>query len=840
MSATARHRAAGRPPSPEPGTAPPPAAPPPPIASSPPPIVSPRHVRVRVEGIVQGVGFRPHVHRLARELGLGGWVRNDERGVLVDAEGAPPAIAAFLDRLAREAPPLARVEALRTAELSPRAPALTPRSPQSAAAPDASAPAFAIVPSTRAGAAAVPVTPDGAVCEACLAEVLDPGDRRHRYPFATCTNCGPRYTIVREVPYDRARTTMAAFPLCPACRAEYGDPTDRRFHAEPIACPACGPSARLLDRRGEPAGGAFPGEDAVAQAAAALRAGRIVAVKGLGGYHLACRADDEAAVVALRARKRREDKPFALMAPDLDTARALVRLSPADEALIACPLRPIVLAPRRDPHDRAVARSVAPRCADLGLMLPSTPLHHLLLRDAACGALVMTSGNRSEEPIAHRDDDALARLGAIADLFLVHDRPIHVRTDDSILRTRPPTATGADRPPVWIRRSRGAVPSVTRLPVAARRPLLAIGGELKAACCVAEGTRAWVGQHIGDVGSWEALAALRASAEHLQRLFDVAPALVVHDAHPDYRATAEAQRIAAERELDRLPVWHHHAHLAATLAEHGVTEPAVGAIFDGAGLGPDGTVWGGELLVGDLTAFARVGHLWAVGLPGGDRAAREPWRMAAAWLAAAGAGAPAPPPALRASVERRTWQAVLALADAPATVTTTSVGRLFDAVAALAGLRAVATHEGQAAAALEAAASAAVDAAGAGEPAAMPPPYPLPLAGDGLLRLDARPTILAVVHDAARGVPASRIAARFHRALARATAEACARAAHARDLATVVLGGGVWQNRLLLDLTTADLLARGLTVLVPERLPPGDGGLAYGQAAVAAATDRRE
>ncbi len=500
-----------------------------------------RRVRARVEGVVQGVGFRPHVHRLARELGLGGFVRNDERGVLVEVEGPGAALDAFLARVVADAPPLARVEAVRA----------TPLAPTGAAG-------FAIAPSTRGGSAAVPVAPDGAVCADCLAEVLDPADRRHRYPFATCTNCGPRYSIVRDVPYDRARTTMAAFPLCAACRAEYEDPADRRFHAEPIACPDCGPRARLVDATGAPADAAWPGRDAVEAAAAALRAGRIVAVKGLGGFHLACRADDERAVAALRARKRREDKPFALMAPDLATARALAALAPADEALLASPLRPILLAPRR-PAAR-VARSVAPRSADLGVMLPSTPLHTLLLRDAGCGALVMTSGNRSDEPIAYEDDDALARLAGIADLLLLHDRPIHVRTDDSVLRTAP------GRRPVWIRRSRGAVPGSTPLPRAARRPLLAAGGELKSTCCVAKGARAWVGHHVGDLGSWETLRAWRESVAQLGRLFDVTPELVAHDAHPDYRATVEARALADARELDLLAVWHHHAHLAATLA----------------------------------------------------------------------------------------------------------------------------------------------------------------------------------------------------------------------------------------------------------------------------------
>jgi hydrogenase maturation protein HypF len=763
---------------------------------------------------VQGVGFRPYVHRLARDLSLSGWVRNDARGVVAEVEGALAALDAFLSRLVADAPPLADVEHLHTEARAPTG-----------------ARGFAILASAQAGSADALVSADVAVCADCLAEVLDPAARRYRYPFATCTNCGPRYTIVEGVPYDRARTTMAGFPLCHDCRAEYEDPADRRFHAEPIACPACGPHARLV-------GGdeAWPGVDAVAQAAAALRAGRIVAVKGLGGYHLACRADDERAVAALRARKQREDKPFALMAPSLDAARALLALTPADEALLAGPLAPILLAPRRDhcssdlayrgerSSGRQVAASVAPRSADLGVMLPATPLHHLLLRDADCGALVMTSGNRSDEPIAHEDADALERLAGIADAFLTHDRPIHIRVDDSVVRTIP------GRRSVWVRRSRGAVPGALALPLPAPRGLLAAGGDLKGACCVAKGARAWVGHHVGDLHDWATLQAYRQSVEHLERVFDVAPQLVAHDLHPDYRSTAEA---LAREDVEHVAIQHHHAHLAATLAEHGEAGPAVGAILDGAGLGTDGSVWGGELLVGGLHGFERAGHLRPVALPGGDRAAREPWRMACAWLVAAEAEETAPA-ALRAAVPARTWDAVAALARSPLAPRTTSAGRLFDAVAALAGLRTISSYEGQAAAELEAAATR------CGERAA----YPLPCEDgpddlDGLV-LDARPTILAAAHDAHDGVGAARIAARFHRALARATAEACAQLAERHDLETVALGGGVWVNRLLLELTASALEARGLRVLTPWLLPPGDGGLAYGQAAIAAANDRSE
>jgi hydrogenase maturation protein HypF len=614
-------------------------------------------------------------------------------------------------------------------------------------------------------------------------------------------------------------TTMAGFAMCPACRAEYEDPLDRRFHAQPNACPACGPRASLVAPDGAPIEGA-PGSDAVSAAAAMLVRGAIVAVKGIGGYHLACRAADEAAVAELRARKQREDKPFALLAADLDAARGLVRLTAPEERLLAGPERPIVIA-RRRPGAR-VAAAVAPASADLGVMLPYSPLHHLLARDAG-EPLVLTSGNLSDEPIAHDDDDARARLGAIVDAFLVHDRPIHTRTDDSVVRAVDP---GLRPRPVLLRRSRGYVPRHVELPRPARRPLLACGAELKSTLCVAKGSRAWVSHHIGDLKNFETLRSFSAAAEHFARLFAVEPAVVVHDLHPDYLST----RYALEREaVEHVAVQHHHAHLAACLAEHGVGERAVGAIYDGSGLGPDGTVWGGEILAGDADRFERAGTLLAVPLPGGDAAVREPWRMACSWLAAAaGAALPAIPPTLARAVDERRWAAVAELAGTGvASPPTSSAGRLFDAVSALCGIRSMVNYEGQAAAELEGIAS--PDERGS---------YPLGLneaEGSAPLVLDPRETILAIVDDLAAGTAPHVVAARFHNALAAATAEACAAVAERLELATVVLSGGVFQNRLLLERTAAALAASGLRVLVPERLPPNDGGISYGQAAIAAA-----
>lgn len=754
-----------------------------------------RHrARVRVTGTVQGVGFRPFVYRLARRLELRGWVLNDSRGVLAEVEGPEQAIARFLARVEAEAPPLARVEDVVAEPVALRGGA-----------------GFRILSSAASGEPAAAVAADAGTCEACLAELFDPGDRRFRYPFVNCTDCGPRFTIVAGVPYDRPLTTMAGFEMCAACRAEYEDPGDRRYHAQPNACPDCGPRARLLERGGEEAETA-PGEDAVAAAARALRAGRIVAIKGLGGYHLACRADREAAVAALRARKHREAKPFALVVPGVEAAAALVELGDAEEALLRDPRRPIVLAPRRP--ITPVATAVAPRSRELGVMLPYAPLHHLLLADVGV-PLVLTSGNVSDEPIAFRDDDALARLEPIADLFLVHDRPIATRTDDSVVRV---VVSGRGRRPLLLRRSRGYVPEALALPVAAPRRLLACGAEQKSTFCLAKGGRAWVGHHVGDLENFETLRSFRAGVAHFERLFALAPELVAHDLHPDYLSTA----YALEREgVETLAVQHHHAHLAACLAEHGLTAPAAGLIFDGSGYGEDGTIWGGELLAGDLAGYRRHGHLEPVPLPGGAAAIREPWRMACAWLRAACGPEPPLPPGLAGRVTAREWRNCGRLADTA--VRTTSMGRLFDAVGALCGGPARVAYEGQAAVELEAIAEPGVRGR-----------YEMPVLSDESVRIDPRPTLRAIVDELARGRAPGRVAARFHETVAQASVEASERVAAAAGVDRVVLAGGVFQNRLLLERTAALLAEHHLRPLLPERLPPNDGAISYGQAAIAA------
>jgi hydrogenase maturation protein HypF len=556
----------------------------------------------------------------------------------------------------------------------------------------------------------------------------------------------------------------------------------------------------------------------VGEAATLLREGAIVAVKGIGGYHLACLADDEAAVRRLRGRKHREARPFALLVADLDAARRLVELGREEEALLGSRARPIVLAPRRP--EAPVAAAVAPGRRELGLMLPYSPLHHLLAGDVGA-PLVLTSGNLSDEPIAYRDEDARERLAPIVDAFLLHDRPIETRTDDSVARV---VATPAGRRPLALRRSRGYVPEGLALPVPASLPLLACGAELKSTFCLAAGERAWVSHHVGDLENYETLRSFREGIGHFQRLFAVAPEVVAHDLHPDYLST----RYALEREgVETVAVQHHHAHLAACLAEHGETGPALGAIFDGSGYGLDGTVWGGELLAGDLRGCERLGSLLPVAMPGGVAAIREPWRMACAWLAALDGAGAVPPPALAGKVEERDWRNCRALlaSDLEHPVTT-SMGRLFDAVGALCGAAAQVTYEGQAAIELEALA----DRAERGR-------YELDLRREQRLLLDPRPALTGLLADLAADEAPAAVAARFHEGVAHATVDACAALAAERDLDTVVLAAGVFQNALLLERTAALLAAAGLRVLIPQLLPPNDGAISFGQAAIVAAQD---
>jgi hydrogenase maturation protein HypF len=751
--------------------------------------------RVRVEGIVQGVGFRPFVHALAGRLGLAGLVGNDAGGVFVEVEGTGEAVERFLAALSREAPPLAVIERVTATPLAPTG-----------------SRGFAIAASQGGGERQALVSPDTATCADCLRELHDPGDRRHRYPFINCTNCGPRFTIVRDVPYDRPATTMAGFAMCADCAREYHDPADRRFHAQPVCCPACGPALALLDRDGRAVAG-----EPLATAAARLREGAVVAVKGLGGYHLAADAASEPAVAALRSRKHREDKPFAVMVADTDAARRRCLVDPVEAAMLESPRRPIVLLRRR--RDAAgVAPSVAPGNRSLGLMLPYTPLHHLLLAEVG-RPIVLTSGNVSDEPIAYRDGEATARLGGIADWFLSHDRPIHVRADDSVVRA----FRGRELP---LRRSRGFAPQPLTLPWPFPAHVLACGAELKHTFCLAKGGHAFVSHHVGDLENYETFRSFTEGVEHFRRLFAVEPEVVAHDLHPEYLSTKYAL------ELDGVAlegVQHHHAHVAACLADNGEPGPVIGVAFDGLGYGLDGTIWGGELLVADLEGFRRAGHLEVVPMPGGAAAIREPWRMAAAWLDAA-LGGQVPEGLAVVGRNRQRWERVVALArSGTASPATSSAGRLFDAVAATLGVRDAVNYEGQAAVELE-------QLADPGEPGAYP--AGVGAAGDGLLRLEGSALVRAVVEELGAGVARPLIAARFHNGLAAATVAACQALRDATGLGTVALSGGVFQNLLLLERTVAGLERAGFRALVHSRVPPNDGGISLGQAAVAGARAR--
>jgi hydrogenase maturation protein HypF len=750
---------------------------------------------VRVEGVVQGVGFRPFVYNLATGLGLAGLVGNDVDGVFVEVEGPAAAVREFLLLLERDAPPLARIEQVTTRAMAPQGSA-----------------SFAIAasgPVPGSGQRRALVSADTATCADCLRELSDPADRRFGYPFINCTNCGPRFTIVRDVPYDRPLTTMAEFTMCDRCAAEYHDPGNRRFHAQPVCCPACGPGLRLL----EPDGNPLPGSP-LALAGDLLRQGRVLAVKGLGGYHLAADAACDRAVAALRARKHREDKPFAVMAADMPAVRRLCEADSAEAGLLTSQARPIVLLTRR-PGAR-IAPATAPGNRRLGIMLPYTPLHHLLL-EAADRVMVLTSGNVSDEPIAYRDDDALARLGGIADAFLTHDRAIHIRTDDSVTRV----FRGRPAP---VRRSRGYVPEPISVRAGFPRPVLACGAELKNTFCLAKDYHAFVSHHIGDLENAETLRSFTEGIEHFRRLFDIDPGVVAHDLHPEYLSTKYAVDLAEDGPVQLAGVQHHHAHIASCLADNGANGPVIGVAFDGTGYGADGTIWGGEFLVADLAGFERGGHLAPVPMPGGSAAIRQPWRMAAAYL-----GADPDPDHL--DVVRRNqarWAAVAAMArrgvNSPLT---SSAGRLFDAVASILGVRDAINYEGQAAVELEQLAD---PGETGGYPVGIEAGYPFRVRGSDLVH--------AVVDDLTAGVAVPVIAARFHHGVAALIEAGCLLLRERHGLDTVALSGGVFQNMLLLNEAVGRLEAHGFGVLVHSRVPCNDGGISLGQAVAAAARDR--
>lgn len=748
--------------------------------------------RLAVRGLVQGVGFRPFVARLAARHGLSGWVRNASGDVEILVEGPASALGAFRAALRTEAPPLARIDEVTWTEASP-----------------AGADAFHILASASQPDRRQPVSPDVAICAACAAELEDPANRRHRYPFITCTDCGPRFTVIHAMPYDRERTSMQAFPQCPSCLAEYTDPADRRYHSETNSCPDCGPRTWLEDHQ---ASVLADGDVAICTAGNLLRQGCIVAIRGLGGFHLAVDATNPEAVERLRARKHREAKPLAVMVRTTDQVMALATPGAVETLMLSAPERPIVLLPLRP--NSPLAPAVAPGLAHAGLMTAYTPLHHLLLAVAE-RPLVMTSGNRSDEPIATGVAEARSRLGGIADAFLMHDREIVARYDDSVVRV-------VDGAPVFLRRGRGYAPMPLRLPIASPVPLVAVGPHLKNTFTLVHGADAYVSQHIGDLDNVETLDHFRTALAMFGRLFQIEPEVVVRDLHPGYLSTRVAEELALPRMLH---VQHHVAHVAAVLAEHGRTDRVIGVAFDGTGLGDDGHVWGAEVFTADLRGAVRVGQLRYAPMPGGDLAARSPWRCALGYrslapdgpaFAAAFAGVPETDRLLAEQQTVRGLNAPLA----------SSMGRLFDAAAAVLGLRQTAHYEGQAPMELEAL---------AGDGPAEPLPFPVSEEA-GRLVLEPLPLLAALDERRVAGDDPQTLAARFHESVAAGATSLVERVSVGTGLRTVVLAGGVFQNARLLSRLRARLTDAGCVVLVPRILSPNDGAISFGQAALAATT----
>jgi len=770
-------------------------------------------LRLHVTGLVQGIGFRPFVHRLAVRHGLAGWVRNSAGEVEIEVEGTPAELQTFVERLATEAPPLARIRDIEHARVAPRG-----------------ATSFEIRQSSTEAGRRQPISPDVALCAACERELKDPANRRYRHPFITCTDCGPRFTVIEAMPYDRERTSMRAFTQCDACLQEYRSPGDRRYHSQSNSCPACGPRVwvevtadvtELPDRRtAQPPNRPAAEENlrAIERAGELLRAGKIVAVRGLGGFHLAVDATNDQAVARLRERKGREAKPLAVMVRSVEDARLLGQVGPVEAELLRSTERPIVLL-KRSP-ECPLAPAVAPGLDTVGVMTAYTPLHHLLLQ-AAGRPLVMTSGNRAEEPIAIANDEARTRLARIADAFLLHDREIVARYDDSVVRV----AAGA---PLFLRRARGYAPLPLSLPVPTPIALVAVGPHLKNTFTLAHERTAYVSQHIGDLEDLDTLEHFERTLELYRRLFTIEPQAAVRDRHPGYLSSEVAEEFGLEPVI---AVQHHHAHVAAVAGEHGVTGRVIGIAYDGTGYGDDGNVWGAECLVADLMSYQRVGQLRYAPLPGGDLAVRQPWRTALGYLSldpgAVGAfarafdGVPEPEQRLAANQVRSGLNAPHA----------SSMGRLFDAAAAILGIRQVAHYEGQAAMELEAL---------AGQRAATPLPFPILESGPGRWVLDPLPLLAALGERRASGYQVADLAAQFHESVAAATAELADRAAAAYGIPVVALGGGVFQNARLLESVVRRLRGRRRRVLVPRSLSPNDGAISYGQAVVAAARLARE
>ncbi|HME07574.1 MAG TPA: carbamoyltransferase HypF [Bryobacteraceae bacterium] len=763
--------------------------------------VSPVRKRIQVQGVVQGVGFRPFVYRIAQSLGVRGHVLNSSEGVVIEAEAAENTLRQFLAVLQTDLPPLARIDSLTVSTMEPLG-----------------ATSFAIRQSTAVAGQFALVPPDVATCEECRRDFTRRSDRRYGYPFTNCTNCGPRYTIIRDVPYDRPKTTMEEFAMCPACQGEYDDPANRRFHAEPNACPECGPSLALLsaDEMASDSPPRFSADVAVLERTRnLLQQGEIVAIKGLGGFHLACDAANDRAVGLLRERKRRSGKAFALMARDIETVDRLCLVTPSDRALLLSSRRPIVLLSRRD--NTGVSGNVAPGNTRLGVMLPYTPLHYLLFENSpGYDALVMTSGNLSEEPIVSRNQEAWPRLKGLADHFLLHNREIQTRVDDSVVES----FEDREYP---VRRSRGFAPQPVDLGMPVQE-ILACGGQLKNTLCLTKDRYAILSQHIGDLENVETMEFFRETLDHLQRFFRVSPVAVAHDLHPNYLSTRFALEESGLRPgLRPIAVQHHHAHIASCMADNGLDGRVIGVALDGTGYGTDGKIWGGEFLTCDFADFVRCGHLGYIPLAGGDSAVRQPWRSALAYLGAAfgseSTSLPlnlfqAVPPKQVAFVNKMISQNIQV-------VETSSCGRLFDAMASILGVRHETTYEGQAAIELEAVAT------------DDPETYPVDFHGTGPFQIDFRKTIQSVVQDALQGTPVPVISGRFHRTMGQVVVDACDRIRESEGLNRVCLSGGAFQNLRLLKYSADGLRGRGFEVFIHRRVPPNDGGLSLGQAVIA-------
>ena len=759
------------------------------------------NVKVHITGVVQGVGFRPFVYNLATSLNLKGWVKNTSAGVDIEADGEKDSLDSFLQKLQDDAPPLSRIDDF-----------------HASFGPGNGFTQFEIIHSESVDGAFQPISPDVAICDDCLRELFDPNDRRYRYPFINCTNCGPRFTIIQDIPYDRPFTTMAGFKLCPDCEHEYKDPTNRRFHAQPVACPVCGPKVWLETKDESDAlslskEGKKDGDEAIVEVQRLLAEGQIVAIKGLGGFHLACDATNAKAVTELRTRKLRVDKPFALMMPDIETIEQHCFISEAEKALLTSPARPIVLLKKKP--ESTIVEEVSPKQAWLGVMLPYTPLHYLLFNNSLFTALVMTSGNLSEEPIATDNAEARECLVNLADAFLMHNRDIHIRCDDSVFRV-----FKDNRQSIYpIRRSRGYSPFPVKLPFDVP-PLLATGSELKNTFCITNGNYAFLSHHIGDMENYETLKSFEQGVEHFERLFRVKPEAIAYDMHPNYLATRYVLERAERENLPMIAVQHHHAHVAACMAEHGLTEPVIGVSFDGTGYGDDGAIWGGEFLVAEAKSYQRAAQLEYFPLPGGDAAIKKPARTALALLWSLGLEWDDTLESVREFCAEDQVTLRVQLEKKINTPMTSSMGRLFDAVSALAGVRLKVNYEGQAAIEFEAMA----DSAEAGQ-------YVFGVES-GRVRVGS--AVEALIKDVMAGIPTSKISARFHNGLAEVVRETVQKISRETSLRSVVLSGGVWQNITLLQKTISLLSKDGFEIYIHREVPTNDGGLSLGQAYIAA------